>query len=48
MMMIWIQYSLRPSHDFPHLHKASTENTAFQERIALPGLLELMELMELF
>jgi hypothetical protein len=27
MMMISTQYNQRPSHGFPHLHKASTENT---------------------
>jgi hypothetical protein len=28
VMMIYTQYNQRPSHGFPHLHKASTENTA--------------------
>jgi hypothetical protein len=32
-------FNLRPSNGFSHLHKASTENTASQEGIALPGLL---------
>ena len=37
--VIYTQYDLSPSHGFLHLHKASTENTAFQERTTLPELL---------
>jgi len=37
MMVIYVQYDLRPSHGFPHSHKASTENTASQEKSPCQG-----------